>query len=199
MNPLEQLKWLLQGGIGSSLYNILPHPEQAPGLRPQSDQALQMLVQALRGGGAGATATQSALRAPGTIAVNYGDPGMFNPLRLLSSLLATNRGAAEAGTTHPTSRGSEVYLNPGPAQQLGADIPSNILPHELMHALRFNRGLDTGNPNVEESLGRMGANQPLNSYLYRQFGGSETPMGLDDQTKLMQMLAETLGQGAPPQ
>ena len=195
MNPLLQLiQALMQGGIGQAVYDTVPHTETGKGLRPQSDEALQALIAALKGGGPGATAVQSGLRAPGTIAVNQGDPGMMNPLRLLSSLLANSRGMAEAGTTNKTSQGSEINLNPTGAKALGADIPSNILPHELIHALRFNKGQDTGNPNIEESLGRMGAGQPLNSYLYRQFGStSQAPMSLEDQQMLQRMLFETLG------
>jgi hypothetical protein len=194
MNPLLQLiQALMQGGIGKAAYDILPHTETAPGLRPQSDIATQQLIAALKGGGPGAKAVQSGLRAPGTIAVNQGDPGIMNPLRLLSSLLTSSRGMAEAGTTHPTAQGSEIFLNPTGASKLGADIPSNILPHELIHALRFNKGQDTGNRNIEESLGRMGAGDPLTSYLYRQFDEpSQAPMSLEDQGMLQRLLAETL-------
>lgn len=200
MNPLDLLQYIMRGGIGRSLYDILPHTETSPGLRPQSDLATQQLIAALKAGGPGATAVQAGLRAPGTIAVNYGDPGLMNPLRLISSLLSSSRGMAEAGTTFPTSRGSEINLNPTGAQQLGANIPSNILPHELIHALRFNKALDTGNPNIEESLGRMGAGNPLSTYLYRQFstqGSPQAPMSLEDQQRLQQMLVETLSPSVP--
>ena len=193
MNPLDLISFLMQGGIGSTLYDILPHTEIAPGLRPQSDIATQQLIAALKAGGPGATAVQSGLRAPGTISVNYGDPSLMTPLRLINSLLVQNRGAESAATTHPTAQGSEIFLNPSAAQTLGKDIPTNILPHELIHALRFNKGLDTGNPNIEESLGRMGANDPLNTYLYRQFGSpSQAPMYVEDQQRLQQMLLQTL-------
>lgn len=193
MNILALLQALMQGGIGNAAYDVIPHTETAPGLRPQSDQALQQLIMALKGGGPGAAAVQSSLRAPGTIAVNYGDPGLMNPLRLLTEFLGKNRGLETAGTTNKTSQGSEININPTGASKLGADIPSNILPHELIHALRFNKNQDTSNPNIEESLGRMGANQPLNSYLYRQFGSpSQAPMSVEDQQMLQRMLLETL-------
>lgn len=195
------LEELLSGGIGRLIFDLLPHEETGKGLRPQSDEALRQLVTALRGGGSGRKAVKAALKAPGTIAVNFGDPTLANPLRMLDNFLTRRRGFALAGSTNPTSRGSEVFLNPNNAKLLNVDIPQNILPHELFHALRFNKDLDTGNPNIEESLARMAAGQPLNTFLLRQFdrpsltGGKMTPpIEPKDIERLKEILLKTLGE-----
>jgi hypothetical protein len=125
--------------------------------------------------------------------MSTGDPGLFS-ITGIRNMLANRKGAAIAGTTSPTSRGSQVGLYPQQAEMIDADLPSNIAPHELIHAIRVNKKLNTRSDNVEESLARVGAGQPMTSWVNRQFDTSSPAMQAQDLGRLQQMLAETYGE-----
>jgi hypothetical protein len=162
MDPLAALAKALQGGIGSTIYDIVPHSETAPGLRPQDDTSTELLRQSLRSPAVGQV-TQAALRAPGTISVQTGDPSMWS-LPGLSNYMDNMTGMATLGTTAPTDYGSSIGLYPAQAAMVGKPLATMTVPHELIHALRVNTGTNTGYTPFEEALARLGSGQPVEEW-----------------------------------
>lgn len=157
---------------------LLGHPETGKGLRPQSDQATQLLRSTIAGAKKGTPTyktMQSAVRAPGTTTVDVGD--------LRERLMGKTR--YRGGNKDNPSERVDVIIDPW--QMVGEPTNTEVsttIPHEMIHAMRATKGLDTQNQNIEESLPRTALGAPISTWYNRQFdkrllGTPDQPMTMD--------------------
>lgn len=185
-----------------------PTVQTGAGLRPQSDLAVQLLTRALRGDGMGINAqplqplgvnpqsiVQSALRTPGTLPVYTGRPQQHQ--RGLAGMLKSPIGGlhGQTGVERPTQ--VDIYPQNNPERD------TNIMLHELIHAMRVQRGLNdpklttapAGTPpstrGLEESLAYHGTGSP------GAFGYGPEQVPPSRQAEVEQLLRSLMEPGQP--
>jgi hypothetical protein len=204
MNPLEFLGFLHQV-LQQRTISPTP-PETAYGLRPQSDQATRLIINALRGEpnrgigpnqpgqAAGNDVSlqriiQAALQSPGSIPVfmrnQREDPGLGGQLE--SGLKGT--------TISSTDRPNQARVNLYPEQNAPGQL-FNTLPHELLHAMRMNQGINTQGSGLEEALAYYGTGSPMTAWSTQLAKDNNNPNPAAMQPTLDQLLKALLA-GAP--
>lgn len=143
---------------------VFPRRETGLGLRPQSDQALAILRDAMRLPGQAGQTARTGLLAPGTTTVSMG-PRFWGDVIPNLSMNLTERlqpGQVTAGFWNPSTQ--NITLRPGGLRQFyGFDpgLARAVAPHEIFHMLRTRTGLDVGDEPAEEAQARLASGRPL--------------------------------------